>query len=56
MFMSGDVMITVPSAIPEVVLVPSWNGDILEVASRDWRRKSPVGRGFDCLQKAQQQL
>jgi hypothetical protein len=56
MFISVDVMISVPSAKPEVVLIPFWDGEILEVASRAGRGKSSGERGFSCLQKPQQQL
>jgi hypothetical protein len=46
MFISGDVMITVPSAKPEVVLGLSRNGDILEVGSRDGWKGFCGERGF----------
>jgi hypothetical protein len=46
MFISGDVMVTVPSAEPEVVFVLPRNGDILEVGSRDGWKGFSGKRGF----------
>jgi hypothetical protein len=46
MFISGDVMITVPSAKPEVVFVLSGNGDKLEVGSMDGWKGFSGERGF----------
>jgi hypothetical protein len=56
MFISGDMMTTVPSAKPEVVFVLSRNGDILEVGSRDGWQGFSGYRGFSRLQQPQQQL
>jgi hypothetical protein len=46
----------VPFANAEVVLVPSWNGDVLEVSPRDGRRNSSGEVGLNRPQQSEQQL